>query len=308
MTTSSPFDETGKTYQQTRMAHWNTVAKKRDHWRGMGRWYHRRLTEIYKFLVSPNQRVLEIGCGMGNLIASLNPSHAVGVDFSAEMIARAKQRHPDIEYHQLDAHDLSSLEGNFDVIILSDTVNDLWDVQRALEQVKKFCTPHTRLILNFYSHLWQLPLTLAQSLNLAAPMLSQNWLTPEDVDNLLRLAGLKASAHPVKFSGPCRSAVSPIAISSNSGPSMILPYPILLLPAPRRNPQKTERLGHRRRTQRRRQHQEHLRASPTNGIKDRTHLRGGTLPRQNLRNHRKGNPASPADLEPALPSTGHWQS
>lgn len=192
MQTSHLFDPAGREYQQTRIAHWNRVAQKRDTWRGLGRWYHRRLIEIYQFLVPANQRILEIGCGMGGLIAHLKPSHGVGVDFSPEMIQRAKQRHPEIEYHQLDAHDLSGIEGKFDVIIFSDSVNDLWDVQRALEQVKKFCTPHTRLILNFYSHLWQIPLTIAQSLNLAAPMLYQNWLTPEDVDNMLRLAGFES--------------------------------------------------------------------------------------------------------------------
>ncbi|HMU94341.1 MAG TPA: glycosyltransferase, partial [Anaerolineales bacterium] len=192
MKTTPLFDEAGMEYQKTRIAHWDKVAKKRDAWAGLGRWYHRRLIQIYKYLVNPNQRILEIGCGMGSLIAHLQPSHGVGVDFSPEMIARAKARHPEIEYHQLDAHDLSSLEGTFDVVIFSDSVNDLWDVQRALEQVKKFCTPHTRLILNFYSHLWQLPLTIAQGFNLAAPMLNQNWLTPEDVDNMLRLAGFES--------------------------------------------------------------------------------------------------------------------
>jgi SAM-dependent methyltransferase len=192
MNINPPFDEAGNIYQQTRIEHWNKVAHKRDHWRGLGRWYHRRLIEVYQFLVNPNQRILEIGCGMGDLVAHLKPSHGVGVDFSPEMIARAKQHHPEVEYHLLDAHDLSSIEGEFDVIILSDTVNDLWDVQRALEQVKKFCTPHTRIILNFYSHLWQIPLNLAQALNLASPMLAQNWLTPEDVDNMLRLAGFES--------------------------------------------------------------------------------------------------------------------
>lgn len=192
MNTNPTFDEAGKTYQTARIEHWDAVAKKRDHWKGMGRWYHRRLIEIYRFLVNPNQRVLEIGCGMGSLLAQLKPSHGVGVDFSAEMIARAKQRHPEFEYHQLDAHDLSALEGEFDVVILSDTVNDLWDVQRALEQAKRFCAPHTRLILNFYSHLWQMPLNIAQSLNLAAPMQYQNWLTTEDVDNMLHLAGFES--------------------------------------------------------------------------------------------------------------------
>ena len=178
-------------YYQTRQAHWDSVACKRDQWRGLGRWYHRRLNEIYQFLVSPNQRVLEIGCGMGGLLAHLQPSHGVGIDFSAEMIERARARHPELEFHQMDAHDLSSLEGTFDVIILSDTVNDLWDVQRAFGQLRQFCTPHTRIIINFYSQVWQIPLAIAQSLNLAAPMLNQNWLTQEDIDNMLRLAGFE---------------------------------------------------------------------------------------------------------------------
>ncbi len=181
-----------ETYQNTRQSHWDSVARKRDSWRGMGSWYHRRLIEIYQFLVSPNQRVLEIGCGTGSLLARLKPSRGVGIDFSADMIERAKLRHPELEYHQMDAHDLSGIDGPFDVIILSDTVNDLWDVQRALEQTKRLCTPHTRLILNFYNHLWQIPLTIAQTLNLAAPMLHQNWLTPEDVNNMLHLAGFES--------------------------------------------------------------------------------------------------------------------
>jgi SAM-dependent methyltransferase len=192
MKTTPLFDEAGILYQQTHMANWDAIAKKRDHWRGMGRWYHRRLAEVYRYLIPPKQRVLEIGCGLGDLLAALQPSKGVGVDFSPEMIARAKKNHPEYEFHQVDAHDLSSLEGEFDAIILSDTVNDLWDVQRALEQLRHLCAPHTRLILNFYNHLWQLPLFIAQSLNLAAPMLRQNWLTPQDIDNMLRLAGFES--------------------------------------------------------------------------------------------------------------------
>jgi len=207
MTPTPLFDETGNLYQQTRATHWDEVAKKRDHWQGMGHWYHKRLTEIYHFLVNPNQRILEIGCGTGSLLASLQPSRGVGVDFSSEMISRAKERFPDLEFHHRDAHDLSALNGPFDIIILSDTINDLWDVQRVLEQVKRLSLPHTRLILNFYSHLWHLTLTIAQRLNLAAPMLNQNWLTPADVNNLLHLAGfetVRASTEvlwPLPFGG-----------------------------------------------------------------------------------------------------------
>jgi len=191
MDVNPPLDDAGKIYQQSRSAHWDRIARKRDTWRGMGRWYHHRLEEVYRFHVSPNQRILEIGCGTGGLLAALNPSRGVGIDFSEEMICRAGELHPELEFHQVDAHDLSSIQGPFDIIIFSDTVNDLWDVQRVFEQVHRLCIPRTRLIINFYSHLWQTPLNLAQGLNLAAPLQDQNWLTQEDIDNMLRLAGFE---------------------------------------------------------------------------------------------------------------------
>lgn len=185
------FDQAGLLHQQTRIAHWDAIARKRDSWRSMGRWYHRRLEEIYRFLVSPGQRVLEIGSGAGDLLAALQPAYGLGIDFSPEMIARARQRHPDLEFIQADAHTLPPIEETFDYILFSDAINDLWDVQRVFEHIRPLCNPRTRILLNFYSRLWELPLALAQNLNLATPTLGQNWLTRQDVANMLYLAGFE---------------------------------------------------------------------------------------------------------------------
>jgi SAM-dependent methyltransferase len=184
-------DPAAHAYQQARIAHWNANARKQDSWQGMGRWYHQRLQEIYRFHVSPNQNVLEVGCAEGHLLASLKPARGVGIDFSEDMILRAKRLHPELTFMHADAHDLSELNETFDVILLSDLVNDLWDVQRVFEQLRPLCTSHTRIILNFYSRLWQIPLSFARRLNLAGPMLYQNWLTRDDLRTLLRLAGLE---------------------------------------------------------------------------------------------------------------------
>ena len=191
MKPTSFFDPAARTYQQTRISHWDAIARKRNSWRGMGGWYHRRLQEVYGFHVSPNQNVLEVGCSEGNLLASLKPARGVGIDFSEEMICRARERHPELEFIHADAHDLSELDETFDVIILSDLVNDLWDVQQVFDQVRGLSSPHTRLIINVYSHLWEIPLAAAQKLNLATPNLAQNWLTRDDLGMILRLAGFE---------------------------------------------------------------------------------------------------------------------
>ena len=176
-------------YTGARIAHWDHVASclgAGPDWSGA---YHARLTQVYRSVVGANQRVLEIGCGQGDLLAALKPSFGLGVDFSGGMLRRAAQRHPQLRFVQADAHLLDLGDGQtFDVVILSDVVNDLWDVELALRQLKHVTRPDSRLIMNFYSRLWELPLELTRTLGLSKPLLEQNWLTVDDVDNLLGLA------------------------------------------------------------------------------------------------------------------------
>jgi SAM-dependent methyltransferase len=183
-----------KSYQRTRRAHWDAFARRLDTWTGWEGYYHRRLIQVYRFLVPPGQHVLEIGCAQGDLLAALNPSRGVGVDFSGEMIRRAAGRHPRLRFIQADAHDLT-LNGTFDTIILSDLVNDLWDVRAVFRQIAGLATSRTRIILNIYSRLWELPLAVAKKLELARPTLYQNWLAVDDIAGLLRLADLEMIRH-----------------------------------------------------------------------------------------------------------------
>ncbi len=177
-------------YNGLRQEHWDEIARTRPAEGFFSREYHRRLGEVYGLLVSPGQRVLEIGCGRGDLLAALKPSIGVGVDFSAEMLSGARQRHSELTFIRAEAHELA-LEQTFDAVILSDLVNDVWDVQYVLERVHAHCTPDTRIILNLYSRVHQPLLSTAGALGLATRLLPQNWLTPDDVENLLHLAGFE---------------------------------------------------------------------------------------------------------------------
>lgn len=153
-----------------------------------GRFYHRCLQDYFSFLVPPGMRVLEVGCGLGDLLASVKPSRGVGVDFSGEMIKLARERHPDLELHVADAAAFTHPD-KFDYIILSDLVNDLPDVQAVLEKLRAVSQPDTRLVVNFFNNLWRPILGCAESLGAKAPTPPQNWLSRDDMTNLLHLAG-----------------------------------------------------------------------------------------------------------------------
>ncbi len=184
----------GLQYRNIRRAHWDAIAVKKNQLGHWGDYYHQRLSEIYRSLVMPGQKILEIGCSAGDLLAALRPSSGVGTDFSGEMVRQAAKKYPHLCFIQCDAHDIS-LNQKFDVIILSDLVNDLWDVQAVFRQIGQISIPRTRLILNTYSRLWELPLAAAQGLKLTRPLLPQNWLTVEDISNLLNLAGFEVMRH-----------------------------------------------------------------------------------------------------------------
>ena len=180
-------DEAHNRYKEARRRHWNLVARKLENWTGWGGYYHKRLTVVYQSLISPGQSVLELGCARGDLLAAVKPSVGVGVDFSEEMIRAARRRYPHLRFVHADAHALE-LNDKFDVIILSDLVNDVWDVQILLQNICRLATPRTRIIINAYSRLWEPFLKIAERLNLANRTLHQNWLTVPDIANLLNLA------------------------------------------------------------------------------------------------------------------------
>ncbi|EEF58503.1 glycosyltransferase [Pedosphaera parvula] len=156
--------------------------------RETNRYYQQSLRNHYGFLVPPGLRVLEVGCGVGDLLAAVKPSKGVGIDFSEGMVKLARERHPDLEFKVADAAEFSSTE-KFDYIILSDLVNDLPDVQGVLEHLKKVSHSGTRLVLNFFNNLWRPILGGAEKMGAKAPTLLQNWLSLDDMTNLLHLAG-----------------------------------------------------------------------------------------------------------------------
>lgn len=172
-------------YTVKRKTMWESISNKRSK-NIFSKYYHERLLKVYSHNIPKNKRVLEVGCGEGDLLAHMEPSYGVGIDFSDTQIESASKKHPHISFRVLDAHSFS-LNEKFDYIILSDLLNDLLDVQKFFKQLKLHTTDETRIVINLYSRVWELPLALAKAMGLANPLLKQNWLTVADVRGLLEL-------------------------------------------------------------------------------------------------------------------------
>lgn len=167
----------------------NKLAGERETWIKRNRYYYEDQARYYRFLVSEGLSVLELGCGTGDLLHAMKPRRGVGVDFSGEMIKRAREKYPDLEFREVDAENLVSWGETFDVLILADVVGHLQDIEETFRSLRSFCHSDTRIMVSYYSFLWEPVLKLGEWLGQKMPQQHQNWLSTEDISSLLRLAG-----------------------------------------------------------------------------------------------------------------------
>ncbi len=162
-----------------------------ESWRKYNAAYHEDDRNFMRFLIPRGKRVLELGCGRGDLLARLEPSHGVGVDFSPGTIARARALYPGLNFILGDAEDpatLASIEGPFDYIVLADTIGLLEDIDGTLRLIHQLCSPSTRIIIAYYSHLWEPILKTAEALRLRNRQPQANYIATADFLNLMDLA------------------------------------------------------------------------------------------------------------------------
>ncbi len=186
---SSEFERREEERVRAKVARYDAIAEGRADWVARNRAYAGELLRLVAAMVLPGSRVLEVGCGLGDLLAGLDASEAIGIDISPRMIEIARARHPGLDLRVADVERDPLPSGQFDAIILSDVVGHLDDIQRGLERLRPLLAPGGRVIVTYYNFVWEPVLKLAERIGRKTPWPEQNWLSMQDIENLLYLSG-----------------------------------------------------------------------------------------------------------------------
>ncbi len=116
--------------------------------------YHRMLDELCIDIAAPyarGRRVLELGCGTGRILGPLSEiaAEAVGVDFAAGMIAKARSRGLDARHADLCA--LPFPDASFDLSCSFKVLPHVPDPRSAIEEAARVTRPGGHLLLEVYN-------------------------------------------------------------------------------------------------------------------------------------------------------------
>jgi SAM-dependent methyltransferase len=178
--------------------YYNNIASARLHWKIRNSYYNNYLKDYFSFLIPPHSKVIELGCGTGDLLNAVKPAYGLGIDFSDAMLGIASQRFPHLHFFNGDVENLE-LNETFDYVIISDLFHISHDVQKVLDCVKRYTTVKSRIIISSYSYLWELPLRLAELVGLKQKSPVGNWLSANDIFNLLKISDFELIKHDRKI-------------------------------------------------------------------------------------------------------------
>jgi demethylmenaquinone methyltransferase/2-methoxy-6-polyprenyl-1,4-benzoquinol methylase len=105
--------------------------------------------ETVRAVVKPGDRVLDAACGTGDLaiIAAKHGANVTGLDFSEQMLVRARRKAPEIEWVQGDLLALPFPDGSFDAATVGFGIRNVADLQRGIDELRRVLKPGGRLAI-----------------------------------------------------------------------------------------------------------------------------------------------------------------
>jgi demethylmenaquinone methyltransferase/2-methoxy-6-polyprenyl-1,4-benzoquinol methylase len=98
--------------------------------------------------VKPGDRVLDACCGTGDLAVAARAAGAgeiVGVDFSEQMLERARRKDPELEWIQADVLALPFEDASFDAVVVGFGVRNVEDLEPGIRELRRVLRPGGRL-------------------------------------------------------------------------------------------------------------------------------------------------------------------
>lgn len=161
-----------------------------DYWKEKNWYYHNQLKQIFKDKIKENAKVLQVGYGLGDILAELYPKKAVSFDDNSEFISISRKRYSHIKFVNFDFNKYRVKE-KFDYVIFPDSLEHLADIQTVLENVYSALSNNSKVVISSVNPRWGQIFWILEKLHLKKPEPTRNWLKLNIITNILEISGYK---------------------------------------------------------------------------------------------------------------------
>jgi ubiquinone/menaquinone biosynthesis C-methylase UbiE len=175
--------------------HFEEVAPKYDWYKERAWYYYDWVKKISRMHIplAQHKRVLELGCGTGDVLAYLNPKYGLGIDISENMITIAKQKHKGRKNLQfaVGAGETLNVKGRYDVILMPDVIEHLADVRKTFKRLEAIADEKTKIIVTMINPIWEPILMAGEKMGRKMPEGPHNRITFKELRHILAGLGLE---------------------------------------------------------------------------------------------------------------------
>jgi SAM-dependent methyltransferase len=170
--------------------YFNSIAPEWDAWRSRNRFYHERVKELVIGAVAPGQRVLEIGCGTGDVLAATEPCAGVGLNVADGLTQLAREKYPGLRFETFNGDEVV-LPEEFrpDYVVAVNLLDHTADVFELLASLRECVTERTLIIVTTSNPLWAPLLRLGSRLGRRSPESPRSFITNRDIASILNVLG-----------------------------------------------------------------------------------------------------------------------
>jgi len=176
--------------------HWETLADGYDEAKRRNGAYYETLKGLFDGWLPGDHRgrILELGCGTGQILAHLRPQAGLGVDASAKMIDNASRRFADrdeLSFRVMDVMDAAKAEalGPVDAVVTADLLEHVPDWRGVVRVAAAACRESGTIVISTPNPLWAAPLWILERLRLKMPEGPHEFVPKRAIAVALRDAG-----------------------------------------------------------------------------------------------------------------------